>query len=276
MSSDQDVKSGLESVDIVVQLLEVLAQAPAPMGVSELARALGETKSRVHRNLSSLKHHHFVDQVQETEKYHLGWKLFQLAERASLEFNIRDEALPFLQFLSRQSGLSTLLAVPFNGEALVVDAIANEGNISISVKPGNRPIPHCSAQGRIALAYASDEQRGRLLAGTLHSPSPEGLTDKKKIAKRLQSIRTHLYEDAPNETLMGINVLAVPVFRHPQDLVGILSVVGSIQHLPAKPPLNLLNHLQACAKTLSEHFGSQAYSSRRIDMPAQMPHLSQK
>ncbi len=259
LREDIDLLGRLESVDIVVNILEALAQAPSPMGVTELAKTLGETKSRIHRNLVSLKHHALIDQVEVTEKYRLGWKLFQLGQRAALEFNIRSVAAPYLQYLSQHTGLSALLSVPFNGQALVVDAINNEGNISISVKPGNRPIPHCSAQGRIALAYASEVQRERLLNEPLIAPSPQGMTQKKKILKRLELIKKNLFEDAPNETLMGINVVGAPIFRHPQELIGILSVVGSVQHLPAKPAKTLVATLQGCAAALSEYFQSHTY-----------------
>ncbi len=264
LGEEVDALGRLESVDIVVNILEALAQAPSPMGVTELAKTLGETKSRIHRNLASLKHHGLIDQDEESEKYRLGWKLFQLGQRAALEFNIRSVAAPYLQYLSQHTGQSALLSVPFNGQALVVDAVNNEGNISISVKPGNRPIPHCSAQGRIALAYASETQRERLLQEPLTAPSPQGMTQKKKILKRLEVIREQLFEDAPNETLMGINVVSAPIFRNPQELIGILSVVGSVQHLTPKPSKILLATLQGCAASLSEYFQSHAYQAAGI------------
>jgi len=136
--------------------------------VTELARTLDETKSRIHRNLVSLKYFGFIDQEESSDKNRLGWKLFQFGERAAGEFNIRKIATPYLNFLSAASGLSCLLAISFNGEALVVDAANNEGNVSITFKPGNRPLPNCSAQGRVALAYATHAQCERLQWSRLH------------------------------------------------------------------------------------------------------------
>ena len=249
----------LESVEVVAHILDALASSSSPLGVTELARALNETKSRIHRNLVSLKYFGFIDQEEVSEKYRLGWKLFQLGQRAGSEFDVRKITFPYLNFLSATCGLSSLLAIPFNGQALVMDAVSNEGNVSISVKPGNRPLPHCSAQGRVALAYATPAQRERLLAPPLESPSPLAMTDPKAILKRLHVIQDQLYEHAPNETLMGINVLSVPLFKNEGELIGVLSLVGSVQHLPAKPEPKTLALLQGCASVVSKYFQNNSY-----------------
>ena len=52
---EKEGASPLDSVAMVAQLLDELAAAPAPMGVSEIARALNQSKARIHRNLVSLK-----------------------------------------------------------------------------------------------------------------------------------------------------------------------------------------------------------------------------
>src|SRR5437867_12751292 len=92
--------NSLDSVAVVAQLLDELAAAPAPMGVSEIARALNQSKARIHRNLVSLKNFGLIDQDQATEKYRLGWKLFQLGERAGVQSNIRALAAPYLKLRS--------------------------------------------------------------------------------------------------------------------------------------------------------------------------------
>jgi len=228
----------------------------------------------IHRNLVSFKYFGFIDQEEVSEKYRLGWKLFQLGERAGSEFDVRKITAPYMNFLSASCGLSALLAIPFNGEALVTDALSSEGNVSISVKRGNRPLPHCSAQGRVALAYATSAQRERLLNKTLEAPSPMAMTDKKGIMKRLLVIQDQLFEHAPNETLVGINVLSAPIFKNEDELIGILSLVGSVQHLPLTSSQDTVALLQGCASTISKYFQSNSYerlglkSSKSLKIPA--------
>lgn len=272
-SSDKSQIEPLESVEVVAHILDALASSSSPLGVTELARSLNETKSRIHRNLVSLKFFGFIDQEEVSEKYRLGWKLFQLGQRAGSEFDVRKISFPYLNFLSSTCGLTSLLAIPFNGQALVMDTVSNEGNVSISVKPGNRPLPHCSAQGRVALAYATPAQRDRLLSPPLEAPSPMAMTDPSLIQRRLALIHEQLFEHAPNETLMGINVLSAPVFKNEGELIGILSLVGSVQHLPAQPEVKTLELLQGCASVISKYFQSSNYdrlglkSAKALNIP---------
>lgn len=271
-----DNGNALDSVAIVAQLFDELAAAPAPMGVSEMARALNQSKARIHRNLVSLKHFGLIDQDETTEKYRLGWKLFQLGERAGVQSNIRAIAEPYLKLLCEKTGQSALLSIPLNGEALVIAAVDSDSNVSITVKPGNRPLPHCSAQGRIALAYATDAQRERLLGGVLKAPSPHSLVNTQKINQRLERIRQKLWEDAPNEALMGVNVLAAPIFRNTEDLMGIVAIVGSIQHIPASPTGAMVEMVRGCAAALSGIFGCDAYEDRGITIPSEIGQLMLK
>jgi DNA-binding IclR family transcriptional regulator len=275
-SAPADNGNALDSVALVAQLFDELAAAPAPMGVSEIARALNQSKARIHRNLASLKHFGLIDQDEASEKYRLGWKLFQLGERAGVQSNIRAIAEPYLKLLCELCGQSALLSIPLNGEALVIAAIDSDSNVSITVKPGNRPLPHCSAQGRIALAYATDAQRERLLAGVLKAPSPHSLVDRQKIKQRLQKIRQNLWEDAPNEALVGVNVLAAPVFRNTDDLIGIVAIVGSIQHIPPSATGALIEIVRGCAAALSTIFGCKAYEDHGVQIPPEIGRLMLK
>lgn len=263
----------LDSVALIAQLLDELAAAPAPMGVSEIARALDQSKARIHRNLVSLKHFGLIDQDESTEKYRLGWKLFQLGERAGVQSNIRAVAAPYLKLLCEATGQSSLLSIPLNGEALVIDAVDNDSNVSITVKPGNRPLPHCSAQGRIALAYATDGQRQRLLGGPLAAPTPHSLVDRRAIELRLDRIRSELLEDAPNEALTGVNVLAAPILRGTNDLMGIVAIVGSIQHIPPSPVGALPQLVRGCAAALSSQFGCDLYQQHGFSIPVEVRRL---
>ena len=45
----------LDSVAVVAQILDELAGAQQPLGVTQLARALDHSKARIHRYLTSLK-----------------------------------------------------------------------------------------------------------------------------------------------------------------------------------------------------------------------------
>ena len=112
----------IQSVVVATRVLEALAESRAAVGVTELARRLGEPKARVHRHLSTLRTVGLVDQDGATDRYRLGWKLFQFGEAAAEQFDLRRVAEPFLMQLRDVTKETAVLAVPVNGEPLVVAA----------------------------------------------------------------------------------------------------------------------------------------------------------
>lgn len=258
----------LESVATVARLLEVLAVAPQPVGVTELARQLGTSKARVHRFLTALKRYGLVDQELATERYRLGWRLFQLGDLAAARFDLRRLAEPVLQHLRDRTGLSALLAVPFNGEAVVVAAADRIAGVAITIRPGHRPAPHGTAQGRIVLAWAAAADVTRLLdREELPAPTPHALADPAAIRARLALIRQRLWDDAPGEALPGINVLAAPLFGDGDALAGSIAVIGTCADVGSPPLPAQLAHLHGAAAALSRALGGTRYARDGITPP---------
>lgn len=82
---------GLQAVGMALQILEHLAVRRGALGVSELARDLRTTKSRMHRHLRSRIAGGYVVQPPGTGKYRIGGRLLALGRNAPVE----PEAAPF-------------------------------------------------------------------------------------------------------------------------------------------------------------------------------------
>jgi DNA-binding IclR family transcriptional regulator len=74
--------SAVASVDRCLSIIEAVASAGKPVGVSALARQLGLPKATVHRICRSLMENGFAAQDDRTRRYHAGWRLYGLAARA--------------------------------------------------------------------------------------------------------------------------------------------------------------------------------------------------
>jgi DNA-binding IclR family transcriptional regulator len=251
--------SAVRSVLMAVRVLEAMALAGGPLRVSDLARQLEEPKGRVHRHLVTLRQAGLVAQEAATERYHLTWRLFQIGQAAGEQFDLKRVAEPAMHRLRDAVGQSVLLAVPTGGDPMVVHALEAPNKVSITVQPGNRPAAHCSAQGRVMLAFAAEEVRARALAGPLEALTPESMTDPAAIRARLDLVRARLWESAPSEALLGVNVLAAPVFAAGSMLVGTIGLVGSVQFVQDPPAPDMLAALQEAAAEISARLGSDRY-----------------
>ncbi|MBO9514503.1 MAG: IclR family transcriptional regulator [Variovorax sp.] len=258
-AGDKKINS-VEAVKVAVRILDELALGQRAMGVTELADALGETKPRVHRHLSTLREMGLIEQDLATERYRLGWRVFQLGEAAGTQFDLRSRAEPYLLQVRDELKETCVLAVPINGRPMVIATMDNiYARICISVKPGNRPLPHCSALGRLTLAFSPPALQEELLASHLEPETPQSMTDPDTIRQRLRLIRAQFYEVCDNEVMLGVNTVAVPIFRNGDVLAGALSIVGSIQNIPNPPRKRQIEVLQSCAAELSAQLSSDAY-----------------
>jgi IclR family KDG regulon transcriptional repressor len=247
----------LESVGIVFRLLDELAAARRPLGVTELAQIVDEPKPRVYRHLASMRQLGAVEQDPVSEKYRLGAKLVIYGAAASEQFDLRALADPYLTRLRDSCGQSAVLSVATHDSALVVAAVDSNRSVCITVKPGNRVPAHCSSQGRIVLAFLDEASQQRVLRRKLQQFTRHSMVDPAQIAKRLALIRKRLYEEADGEVIDGINVLAAPIFREHDMLVGAIGVIGPSAEV--RPDPDLLAQIRTAAAELSTRLNSDIY-----------------
>jgi DNA-binding IclR family transcriptional regulator len=247
-----------------MRLLNEMALARRAMRITELADLMGETKPRIHRHLATLKEMGMVEQEHSTDRYRLGWRLFQLGEAAGAQFDLRYRAEPYLVKLRDELRQTAVLAIPINDQPMVIATSDNiYARICISVKPGNRPLPHCSAFGRMMLAYAPESAHQAILAESLVAETDQSLINPQTVLDRLPLIRERFYDYAASEMLLGINTIAVPIFRDDDVLAGAIGIVGSIQEIPDPPPKAQIDLLRQYADELSVQLKSNAYRQIR-------------
>lgn len=257
--------NSVEAVKVAIRILNEMALARRAMRITELAEKMGETKPRIHRHLATLKEMGLVEQEQATERYRLGWRLFQLGEAAGAQFDLRYRAEPYLIKLRDGLKQTAVLAIPINDQPMVIATSDNiYARICISVKPGNRPLPHCSAFGRLMLAFSSKETQHILLSKELLAETDNSMIDQQAVLDRLPVIRQRFYEYAESEMMVGINTVVAPIFRDDDVLAGAIGIVGSVQEIHNPPHPHQIALLQQYAEELSIQLNSNAYHKMRL------------
>ena len=255
---------GLQSLQAAFRILDKLSNADAPVGLTDLASMLGELKPRVYRHLSTMKGLGIVVQDPRSGRYGLGGRLFSLGEAALEQFDLRSVAAPYLTRLRDQTRQTALLSVPANGEPIVLSCVEYRDRLSITSRPGNRPPPHCSSQGRIALAFAEGVARKRVLGRKLTAFTSRSITSRDAIEERLRLIRERFFEDANDEVRIGINALSAPVFRDEDELAGIIGIIGTSAEIGAPPARPLIVTLHRLAAALSAELNCRIYYERDL------------
>jgi IclR family transcriptional regulator, KDG regulon repressor len=271
MSSDPTDDPGNEpkseymvrSVIVAWRLLETLASSVVPMRISELSKQLGEPKAKIHRHLATMRHLGIVEQVRGDEKYKVGWKLYQVGQIAFERFDLKTIAEPYMSQLRDEVRQSVALAIPIGVEALFIgnlDYIA-AGQPKISTVTGSVVPAGISPLGRIVLAFAHARQQEQVLSRPLKQYTKHTLTKPTEVRARLQQIQAQLYDYGSEELTLGIASIAAPILGAQNQLLGIVSVIGSVQFILNPPAPTQISLVQACAMSISQEFNSTAYDA---------------
>ena len=246
---------GVQAVQLTLKILEHLARERRAVGVTSLAEALGTTKSRIHRHLQTLLAQGYIVQPRDSDRYESGPRLVALGRTVSDNLNLADVAADPLMELRDALGHSAVVSQITPDGMRVLATVPGRSAIEIGVRAGSVLAFHCSAQGKAALAYASEEFVARVLRAKLEIFTPYTVITPAKLTEQLAKIREQGWATAPNEAGIGLNTLAAPVFNASGRVCGAVGVVDIVQFIDEVPTDEQRRRTMAAAKRVSEALG---------------------
>ncbi|WP_406854950.1 IclR family transcriptional regulator [Alsobacter sp. KACC 23698] len=246
---------GVQSVVLVLRILETLAQAGKPLGVTTLAQELGTTKSRIHRHLRTLVQEGYVGQAPETERYLVGPRLVTLGRAVSEDLDLANAATSALQELRDSLGHFSVVSQMDVEGVRVLKTVSGKSAIEIGVRQGSLLSFHGSAQGKVALAFGPPELRSRVLRSRLDMLTPHTVVSASTLDRELEQIRERGWAVAPNEAMIGINTLAAPILDVSNAVVGTVGIVDSIQYIEAQPSAEQIRRIVEAGRRISQAMG---------------------
>ena len=245
---------GVQAIALAFELIEHLAAHPEAVGVTALAKALGMTKSRVHRYLRTLVQLGYVTQADD-EKYGVGDRLTRMARRMSETFDLARIAEPLLRELSGTLSHFSVVSGLEAGGMRVLATVSADSVMEIGVKRGALLGFHYSAQGKLALAFGEAQLAERVLGGLLEKFSPRTITDPRALRREVARVKSQGWAVAPEEATLCVNALAAPIFDAGGTLVGTIAVLDSIQHLRPEPSDAQIKQVKRAANAVSAMLG---------------------
>ncbi|MER5439762.1 IclR family transcriptional regulator [Streptomyces sp. NPDC002790] len=255
LSGEQAPAEAPSPTTLPLLLLEKVLQGNGSWGVTELATALGLPKARVHRHVTSLRQSGFLSQDPETRRYEPGWRLVLLGRHIEDRAQLVSLARPVMRRLRDQVSQTVVLSQLTDQGVTVTEVLPGGSPIDVVLSRGTQFGYNSSAQGKTALAYASEEQL-REWSGLLDEQrTPSTVLDHDELWRQVEQVRRHGWAAAPEETYRGVNCVAAPLFLPTGVITGTLAIVASIHYLPDPPPPEMVAALTAAAKEVSREFG---------------------
>jgi len=247
--------SDLDSVDLILRLVELLAASREPRGVSEVARELGVSKPRAHRHLRALVQRGYARQDIRTERYEIGIRVLALGEAVRDRFDVVGAIRPVLGPLREATGQAVTASALIEGAVTVLELLQGKTLIEFGIRPGARLDFHASAHGLIALAYGPPALLESVLARPLKAWTEHTLTDPDAVRAEVAQVRRQGWATAADAVLIGVNALAAPVFDHRGDWRGAIALVGASQFIPQAPPERQITLVTGAAAEASRRLG---------------------
>lgn len=194
-----------------LMLLDAFVGGPPSLGVTEIARAAGVTKSTAFRLLAVLADYGFV--ARHGSRYSLGDRLFELGSHTtySRPRSIRDVATPYLADLYATYRSTVHLAALDGGQVLYLEKLYGPGQASSPSHVGSKLPATITAVGKALLAHAGERVTEQVLAGEMPRRTAYSITDPALLRDELADIRGNGFAVDREESTLGLNCFAAPV-----------------------------------------------------------------
>ena len=133
---------------------------------------------------------------------------------------------------------------------------------------------HCSASGKLLLAYGAPELREHvLLSAPYRAYTKNTITSSQALASELEAVRERGHAEDDQELLPGVNCLAVPVRGRKGEVVAGLAVMAPATSTPLSVLRRHLPEIAACAAQISASMAGRVKVPRvregaRVQAPA--------
>jgi len=245
----------IQSVALTMRIFECLAESGNEKGVTEIARELSATKARIFRHLQTLRKLGYVSHNPATKKDRVGMRLHLLAKMIGENVELTPAVRPALETLRDQTGQTAVFATVIDGKPTIIDFTLGTTVVQYTFRPGTTFNLNSAALGHISLAFGPAEYWDHVVAGEFEQETPKTMTNPDKLPARVQQARARGWTIVPEEAVVGVNAIAVPVFYHDATYAGAIAIVGSVQHVPANPPKELVDQVIAAGHQASQNLG---------------------
>lgn len=234
-------------------ILEAIAAQPQPIGLPDLTARVGLPRQTVHRVLTQLEENGLVIKDVKRDRFSVGPRLSRLSLASLSSDNQGAPMRAVLQGLVDGIHETCNVGVLDGLEYLYLERIECEWSLRVHLQAGSRVPPHCTAGGKLLLAFMGEELRARSLAAMDLEPYTEKtLTEADQLEAAFESIRTQGYSLNDEEYSVGIIGIAVPVKDRSGRPLAALAVHAPVARLGIADAVRHLPSLQTAADRLAK------------------------
>lgn len=244
--------SGVQSVERVFELLELVTDAGGDVTLSELASSTDLPLPTIHRLLRTLVSLGYARQL-PNRRYALGPRLIRIGEGASRQFGAL--ARPQLKSLVDSLGESANMAVLDGNMIVYVAQVPSLHSMRMFTEVGRRAHTHDTGVGKAILAQLPDDTvRGIVTRAGMPTPTEHSIGDVDALLAELDRIRKRGYAIDDQEQEIGVRCFSMAVPDAPTPTA--VSVSGPISRVDEAFGERAVPLLRKAAEAISAELAS--------------------
>jgi DNA-binding IclR family transcriptional regulator len=140
-------------------------------------------------------------------------------------------------------------------ECVNVERVASPKQIRYVGWIGRRMPLHCTAAGKVLLAFMEPDEREDLLSGSLTNYTNKTVTDNSRMIADLSRVCQQGYAIVHEEFEDEFSAIAAPVFNHARKIAGVISISGPTFRMGPGQIERFIRPLLETANTVSAEMG---------------------
>lgn len=224
---------------------------------TEIHNTLGHPKSSAYKTISTLESLGLVRMIGQSNRYALGLRLIEMGAKAANQVDMTTEAKPILRKLSMDSRRTCHLGILDGSEVVYLMKENVYGAISFDTWAGKRFGVHCTAMGKVLLAWLPGKEVDRILASAEFTKyTPNTVTTPDAIKETLVEVRDRGWATDDEESSKMVRCIAAPVHNSLGKVCAALSVTTLSDLDDYEQLLGLTSLVIDAAGDLSKKLGS--------------------
>jgi IclR family transcriptional regulator, pca regulon regulatory protein len=249
-----------QSLERGLAILECFTPELPVLGIADIAKRLGMSRSTTHRYVTTLLALGYLDQGAK-RKYRLGLNVTGLGMSALNATGLREHAHADLVELSQRAGYTTSLAVLEGDEIVCVDRVRGmrrrQTVAGPEFMPGSGLPAYATALGKILLAYLPDYERRELLSHMeLRLRGPNTIVTKGMLREELAQVLEGGLAVEDQELARGRIAIAAPLLDESGEIVAAIDMIAGAPGIAMEALADALGpHLISTADRISSRLG---------------------
>jgi IclR family acetate operon transcriptional repressor len=223
----------MRSVEVALRIVEEVASRQ-PVGVSELARRLGLSKTTVHRSLATL---HKTGWIEPAEEARTAWTLSIRAlvvggQAIEAHGGLRSIAIPVMEEVRRTTEETIHLMVRDNDHVVLIERLDGIKPVRVFNPLGGRARLHRTSSGKAVLANLPVAELKVYLERPLTSGRTRSPVDKAALCEELELVRRRGFALNLSSNQPDVNAVGAPIFDEERRPIGAITISAPAERMP--------------------------------------------